>query len=727
MDVKQITKSRSLKILLLIVTVVLIVLMFPRGESIDSEVQVNSIWIKDDLIASQTFEILKDPIVVEKEKLAAANSVYPIFTKNVLTGKQVLEIFESNNEKLSEHLKLVNIYPDSIFNCNDIGLSSTSFMVFVNIQENDYGNRHSIEDVLSFCKSEIKRIYRRGYIDRSYPQIIKDTISVREGKFEVSHLKERYYDPEVLTSYLDQKIFNSFDRNVEIKKAVKEYITFILIPNILYSKQSTDEAKKIAADKVSGNLGIINENERIIAKHDRITTENKAKIDSYRIAKGSSLSTWDTVLQNLGKFMHISLLFLPLIIYLFLFRKNIFYDNLKLLLIAIIILFVSVSAFIVGQIEVDRSLELLILVPVASMLLTIVFDSRVGFYATVVAALMVAGIRGNDYILAVTNIVAGGLAAYTVRDIKNRNQIFHSFLYILLGYVLCILAFGFERFDSWTVMMVSTAYAASNALISPALTFGLIIFVEKIFGITTELTLFELTDFNSPLLKRLANDAPGTFAHSITIGSMVENAAIKINASSLLARVGAYYHDIGKTIKPAGFIENQLNNENIHDNLSPKESVNLIREHVLGGIELGKEFKLPREIIDFIPMHHGTMAVKYFLEKAKELYGEENVNESDYRYPGPKPITRETALLMLADACESAVRSMDDPTPEKIENYIKNLFKIRINDGQLDNSPLTFRDIHKIKESFINILVSQHHKRIRYPQQDELENKSDDN
>jgi cyclic-di-AMP phosphodiesterase PgpH len=726
MNIQQITRSRRVKILLLIVTVILIVLMFPRGESIDSEVQVNSIWIKDDLIASQTFEILKDPIVVQKEKTNAANAIYPIFMKDGQVVKQVLKSFDSNNKKLSEYIALNKQFPDSSFSCNDIGLSENSFSVFVNIINRNYGNAFSLIEIYRFCTSEIRRIYRRGYIDQSYTNIKKDTISVRDGKFEASSLKESFYDPEVLTSYLDQKLFNSYNKNGQIKNAVKQYLSFVLRPNIIYSKKSTDEAKIIAADKVPINLGIINENERIVAKHDRITPESKAKIDSYKIAKGSTLSTMDTILQNLGKFMHISLLFLPLIIYLFLFRKSVYYDNLKLLLISIIILFVSLTAFIVGQIEVDRSLEFLILVPVASMLLTIVFDSRIGFYTTVVAALMVAGIRGNDYILAATNIVAGGLAAYTVRDIKNRNQIFHSFLYILLGYVLSILAFGFERFDSWDVMLISSAYAASNALISPALTFGLIIFVEKIFGITTELTLFELTDFNSPLLKKLANDSPGTFAHSMTIGSMVENAAIKINASSILARVGAYYHDIGKTIKPEGFIENQLNNENIHDSLTPKESADLIREHVLGGIELGKKHKLPPEIIDFIPMHHGTMIIKYFYERAKELYGEKNVNENDYRYPGPKPTTRETALLMLADACESAVRSMDDPTPEKIENYINNLFKIRIEDGQLDNSPLTFRDIHKIKESYINILISHNHKRIRYPEQDKLENKSDD-
>ena len=726
MDIQELTKSGKAKILLLIVTVSLMVLMFPKGETIDSEVQVNSIWIKDDLIASKSFEILKDPQVIERERIEAANSVYKIFIKDNNVPSQVLENIELGSKELTNQINLIIEFPDSNFKLSKQILKPTAFNTFINIQNKNIGDGLTLDKIYSFCISEVKKIYRRGYISTLYNSIENDTISVRDGKYEKSYLKERFYDNTVLSTYLNQRIYDNISKQDEIKSAIKECFSFFVKPNIVYSQRSTEEARKIAIDRISINLGIINENERIVGKNDRITSEIKVKIDSYRIAKGASLSTFDTIIQNIGKFLHITLLFVPFVIYLFLFRKKIYYDNLKLLLIAVVMLIASFSAFLITQIEIDRSLEFLILVPVASMLLTIIFDSRIGFYATVVVALAVAGIRGNDYILAVTNIVAGGLAAYTVRDIKNRNQIFHSFLYILLGYVLSILAFGFERFDSWNVMLISSAYAASNALLSPALTFGLIIFVEKSFGITTELTLFELTDFNSPLLKDLANNAPGTFAHSMTIGSMVENAAMKIGANPIMARVGAYYHDIGKTIVPEGFIENQLDNINIHESMTPKLSADLIRDHVLGGIELGKKHNLPEEIIDFIPMHHGTMVVKYFYEKAKELYGEENVNENDYRYIGPKPNTKETSLLMLADAAESAIRSMDEPTPQKIENYITNLFKIRIEDGQLDEAPLTFRDIYNIKESFISILLSQHHKRIRYPQQDELENKSDE-
>jgi len=230
-----------------------------------------------------------------------------------------------------------------------------------------------------------------------------------------------------------------------------------------------------------------------------------------------------------------------------------------------------------------------------------------------------------------------------------------------------------------------------------------------------------LTDFNSKLLKDLAKKDPGTFTHSMTIGTLVESAAETIGANAILARVGAYYHDIGKAATAEMFVENQIDNKSNHQGLLPEESARLIINHVVNGIELAKKENLPQEIIDFIPAHHGTMLVSYFYDKAVEKYGKENVNIADFRYPGPKPATKETAILMLADACESASRSIVDPDPQKVENMINNLIQQRIDSGQLDDSPLTFRDINIIKDSFLSSLVGQHHKRIRYPNQEKME------
>jgi putative nucleotidyltransferase with HDIG domain len=319
------------------------------------------------------------------------------------------------------------------------------------------------------------------------------------------------------------------------------------------------------------------------------------------------------------------------------------------------------------------------------------------------------------------NFIAGGLSVYTVRDIKNRTQIFRSFLFILIGYTASILAFGLERFAPAESMLIELAFAASNALISPVLTYGLLIFFERLFNITTDLTLLELSNFDRPLLRELARKAPGTFNHSMTMGTIAEAAAEKIGANSLLARVGAYYHDIGKTIEPQGFVENQMNSQNLHENLPPKESAYMILKHVNEGIELAKQHKLPQELIDFIPMHHGTTVSTFFYEKAKKLYGEDKVNMDDYKYPGPKPNSKETAIVMLADGCESAVRSISEPDTSKVENMINNIFTSRLKEGQLDDAPITFSDISKMKEEFLSILISQHHRRIKYPKQDDIE------
>jgi putative nucleotidyltransferase with HDIG domain len=355
------------------------------------------------------------------------------------------------------------------------------------------------------------------------------------------------------------------------------------------------------------------------------------------------------------------------------------------------------------------------------MLLTITFDSRIGFYGTVIVSLVVGGLKGNDYAFTLMNLVAGALAAYSVRDIKNRTQIFRSFLYILVGYVLSIIAFSLERFASFDQILLNVGFAGSNAFISPVITYGLIIFFERIFNITTDLTLMELTDFNNPLLKELAKTAPGTFNHSIAVSTIAETTAESIGANPVLARVGALYHDIGKLLDPGSFVENQLTAVNIHESISPEKSVRLIRDHVIKGIELAEKCGLPREIRDFIPMHHGTMVISFFYEKAKQLYGENNVDINEYRYTGPKPNSKETAVVMLADACESTVRTLTEADSQKIETVISNIIDNRIDDGQLDEAPLTFMDIKKIKDAFLSILVGHQHKRIRYPTQDELE------
>ncbi len=723
---EKLQSSLRIKLIIVFVAVLLVMMMFPKGESIESNVTVGSIWIQNDLIASKTFEILKDPEVYKKEVAQAESEVHQIFVFQkdapAMTADSLKEYFKTLEKNIDE-----SVAPQGESR-NNTFLSDESYNEFkkLRLAESTGGDRRgkTLASFVPTAEEFIKIFYQKPLLSIPYDQIEKDSIVIRDGKFEHIAAKTDYRSPDSSKT----EIINYFKKyyDVSFANAAAELISRFLAPELVFDSALTDEAYSMAKESIPRNVGIVNENEKIVAKHDRVTPEIKLKIDSYRIAKGEETGFWGRFIQNLGKFFHITVVFALFWIYIFLFRKKIFGDNVKVLLLTLIILIIALVTYLMAQIEAQVPIEFLIFVPVASMLITIIFDSRVGFYGTVIISLIVGGLRGNDYVFAVMNIIAGALAAYTVRDIKNRTQIFRSFFFILIGYTLTIVAFGLERFDTFDQISLMVAFAGVNALVSPVLTYGLLIFFERFFKITTDLTLLELSDFNRPLLRELARIAPGTFNHSLTIGTMVVNAAEAIGANPILARVGAYYHDIGKTLDPASFVENQIEKENIHEKLSPLKSVELIVNHVKRGIELAREHDLPQEIINFIPMHHGTLVVSYFYEKAKETAGDNPVNENDFRYPGPKPDTKETALVMLADACESTVRSISEPDQTKVENVINNLFRLRIEDGQLDDAPLTLNDIKKIKDSFLSILIGQYHKRIRYPNQNAIESDSSD-
>lgn len=725
MKKEKLKTSLRIKFLILFTASILIVLMFPRGESMESEVSVGTIWIQDDLIAGFSFPIYKNAEVYRKELDAAKRSVLQIFIKRDDIAKA------SNDSLLSYNKFLISMIDSSLAQGqskfeNPTFLNSEQFKLLRTLRLKDNQSIKVIpgglNDALNLVNTALYEIYSIGLISLNYEQISRDSIAIRQGNIDQIDRKAKFLSPETFRSTLRALIASEY-LSEDYEQALFFYAQHFVQPNIIYNPDFTQEEITLAQEKVSRYTGIVNENERIVAKHDRITNETKLKIDSFRLAKGEKMGDVDLFLQWIGQFLHVfSLLFL-FSIYLFLFRKKIYEDNSKLLLVGILIVWVSFVTFLTNLIAVNDAIKLLIFIPAASMLFTIMFDSRVGFYSTVIVSLIAGALRGNDYTFVVMNILAGALAVYTVRDIKNRTQIFRSFLFILIGYTISIVIFGFERFESWQKILIEFAFAGTSALISPVLTYGLLIFFERLFNITTELTLLELSNFDRPLLRELARKAPGSFNHSLTMGTLVEAAAEKIGANPLLARVGAYYHDIGKTISPHYFVENQLDSKNLHEELSPVESARVIVNHVTQGIELAKENGLPNEVVEFIPMHHGTTVITYFYEKAKSQFGDENIDINNYRYPGPKPQSKETALVMLADVCESAVRSIENPDSEKVENLIHNLINARLNDGQLDESPLTFADISKIKEAFAGILIGQHHRRIRYPKQEEMEKK----
>ena len=369
--------------------------------------------------------------------------------------------------------------------------------------------------------------------------------------------------------------------------------------------------------------------------------------------------------------------------------------------------------------------EYLIPIVIASMVLTILVDARIAFIGTVTLALLIGVVLGNKLDFVIVSTFAGTASIFTVTRLRTRSQLFWSFIFVAAAYIIAITAVELLKFSTVDVILESYGFAIGNALLSPILVYGIIGFLEIAFGITTDLTLLEQSDLNRPLLKQLAVKAPGTYHHSVLSGNLAEEAADAIGANSLLARVGSYYHDIGKMNKPEYFVENQMGAENRHEMLRPNLSALILASHVRDGIELAKKHKVPEAIIDFITSHHGTMRMEYFYKKAIDQAGDEpNVNEMDFRYPGPLPISKEAGIVMICEGIEAATRSIKEKTLNRISDMVDTVIKTRLDDGQLNECDLTLAEIGKIKSAILPILIGMYHVRVEYPDDTE-EDKSD--
>ncbi|MEE9450986.1 MAG: hydrolase, partial [Ignavibacteriaceae bacterium] len=470
-------KGILMKVVMGFITIIVITLMFPKGESLEYETSEGAIWLYDDLIAPFSFPIKKSEEIYKAEIREAEGKVFPIFLNLTEIPGKAMDSIKSYHNYLIQTLDQ-SAEPDTAPIFNPTFLTSESYARFKNlrIQERNLvqGNNPVLRNLFKQAEMILSSIYNKGIlsIDSNLP--FKDSIAVRTGYVDRIESTGNYLFFDDAKNSVS-RVTNKLNYPADIENALIEYTVYFLSPNLQYSAELTDEEIEQAKSNISKYTDIVNENERIIAKHERISKETKLKIESYKEAKGEAIAKEGLILQGVGKFIHIALLISLLVMYLYLFRKRIFYDNQKLLLISMIIVFVSFMTFLVNQVEVPAPVQFLIFIPAASMLLTIIFDSRIGFYTTVILTLVTGALRGNDYTFMAMNFIAGGISVYTVRDIKNRSQIFRSFLFILFSYFLTILSFGLERFAPWNVMLIEFAFAASNALISPVLTYGLLI------------------------------------------------------------------------------------------------------------------------------------------------------------------------------------------------------------------------------------------------------------
>jgi putative nucleotidyltransferase with HDIG domain len=349
------------------------------------------------------------------------------------------------------------------------------------------------------------------------------------------------------------------------------------------------------------------------------------------------------------------------------------------------------------------------------VLLSALFDQRISLTAVMILATLVAGqsvFRGTNAMF--INLVGGAVAAVSVGEIRRRNQSYQWILTIGVSYLAMAIAIGLTLDLPWRAILISAGFGLLNALGCVLLAVLLLPMAEAFTRIETDLTLLEWSDLNRPLMQRLSLEAPGTYAHTIAIANLAESACRAIGANALLARVGAYYHDIGKIGKPQYFVENQAKGRNPHDALKPGASAQIIRNHVREGLELAEEHKLPRALRAFITEHHGTGTISYFLDKARQAEGLPP-DAAEFVYPGPLPQSAETAVVMLADGIEAAARVVHDPTPAKVREVVDHIVRQRMQQGQLADAPLTLRQIEIIKEEFTRVLVGMYHNRIDYP------------
>ncbi|MDL1892363.1 HDIG domain-containing protein [Sphingobacteriales bacterium CHB3] len=707
--------------------ILLLGMMFPRGSSFELDHKIGQVWTRQDLFAPFSFPISRDAEEYAAEVAQAKANVYPVFERDQSIADAQLSRLRDFFERLQAVLAARAKFRNSGSPADSAVFAELSSRLQLNLYEREWNLLSRFSSAHLFeMRDVILRIaekhLQRGILDVEKGSLARPEIALRKGTVEEIVSAHVFTDESEVVGELDNDLIAHYSRDNDTVDIAHKIIVLHIVPNIRFNAEATQQSIKAAIESVPRTAGFVQEGDRIVVKNERITYDIRQKLESLRKARVERGAVAPGPLQHLGIFLHVGVVVLLFGIYLRLFRRRIFCNNRRLGLIAFLMLLVGFFAYLTRVVDVAAPIEYLILVPVASMLLTIIFDSRVGFYGTVIIAFLVAGIRGNDYAVALAALVAGALSVYTVRGVRNRNQIIRSLGYIFLGYSATILALGMERIEPWMNILEALMFALTNSIISPVLTFGLLIFFERFARVTTDLTLIELSHFNHPLLKMLSEKAPGTYHHSMTMASLAEAAASAVGANEVLARVGALFHDVGKIEKPTYFVENQKGTRNRHDKLSPRMSSLIIQNHVKKGVSLAREHALPEEVIDFIPQHHGTTRIDYFYRKAIDLAENsddetkiDEINEQDYRYPGPKPQTKETGILMLADSIEAAARTLEDPSPQKLESLIDDLFKKRFEEGELDESPLTLKDLTKIKKAFLGVLIGVYHGRVKYP------------
>ncbi|MBO2545148.1 HDIG domain-containing protein [Salegentibacter sp. BDJ18] len=677
--VNNLYKNQALfyKVFLFALTAVLIVYLLPKGGNFKYEIPKGKPWQYENLYAPFDFAILKSEEEIQDERQQIINNHTPYFQFNQ----------EIPNQVKSEVPEVVTeVFPDSILNNREI-------------------------QIINFVNETLEGVYEYGLLQDNNRLEDNQLVYLRKGNeaFEISY--KNILKQDQVRDFLNTEIEES--NLSEVENELLEVFFNLIEPNVSFDSEFTQRELQSKLDNISYTRGNIEQGSRVIARGE-VVEGNKYNIlrslkNEYESQVWSESNyKWIIV----GYSVLVALALLMLLLFIRKYRQEIFENNVKVTFIFFNILFMVLLTTLVVNFNIDY----VYVVPLCILPLTLkaFFDARLGMFTHVITVLLLGFIVPNSYEYMFLQIIAGIVTILTVSELYKRANLFISVGQITLVYIISYFAFtviqeGNIADVEGEVLLTFLLGGLATLFVQP-----LIYIYEKIFGMVSDMSLLELSDTNSKLLKELSEKAPGTFHHSLNVANLAEAAANEINANAMLVRVGALYHDIGKMKNPTYFSENQTSAVNSHDELAPKESAQIITDHVINGIEIAKKHNLPDRVIDFIRTHHGTTTVYFFYMKEKEQ--NDNAVADDFRYPGPIPFSKETAILMMCDSVEAASKSLKEPTAGVIDNFVEKIIDKQMKEEQFLNANITFKEIQVVKKILKRKLKNIFHLRVEYPE-----------
>jgi putative nucleotidyltransferase with HDIG domain len=666
------------KIFLFLITLVILLALFPREGKFKYEFQRGKPWQHDDLIAPFDFAVLKQQSELKKERTLALSEAYLYFKV--------------------DPSRVENAKSDFLARLDRAGHLSTE------VKENLIKAGFAILD----------SIYSRGIIEM-IPQLEKKNPDFKIAVLYGNVAKIMPVSSLFTISKANEYILRSLASVGGVdSKLILPLLQVNIMHNVLFDEGLTRIQQEQSLAKISATRGMVQKGERIIAKGELVNESNYQQLESLRLEfESKSGSGYNFKMILFGRLILISMALLVFGLFIYTFRHDIYSQNrnfvLLLLLVTIMVSFTTVVM--------NMNVAYIMAVPIClvPIIVRTFYDTRLALFVHIITIIILGFLVPNSFEFLFMQLITGIITIISIVNLHHRSQFFFTSLMILLSY--SVIYIGVTLMQEGSIDQINSVnflMFGISALLT-LFSYPLIYLFEKIFGMVTDVSLIELSDTNSKLLRELAIKTPGTFQHSLIVSNIAEEAARAIGANPLLARTGALYHDIGKMDMPMYYIENQIGGINPHDDLSYEESARIITGHVIKGIEKARLNKLPETIIDFIRTHHGTRFTQYFYNKYKAEAGDVPFDESPFRYRGPIPFSKETSILMMADSIEAASRTLKAPTEQEVDDLVERLIDNQMEYKQFRNSLLTLKDIESIKKIIKKKLLSIYHIRIEYP------------